>query len=107
MKNKRYWIIHMFIMLFTISISVTVIPCGIVNVYGALGEVYSSVTIEVEKETQLANDEVSEARKTKGINIYNVWFILCIIVLYISFVEYVIRLPRGDTIVTLKVRMDN
>lgn len=107
MNNKKHWIIHLFIMLFTISISVAIVPCGVVNVYGALGEVYSSVTVEAEKETQLARAEVSKARKTKGINIYNLWFIICVAVLYISFVEYVIRLPRGDTIVTLKVRMDN
>ena len=107
MKNKKHWIIHLFIMLFIISISVAIVPCGVVNVYGALGEVYSSVTVEAEKETQLARAEVSKVRKTKGINIYNVWFIICVTVLYISFVEYVIRLPRGDTIVTLKVRMDN
>ena len=107
MKNRRQWIIHLFIMLFTISVSVAIVPCGVVNVYGALGEVYSSVSIEAEKDALLNKEEVSKARKVKGINIYNVWFILYVTVLYITFVEYAIRLPRGDTIVTLKVRMDN
>ena len=107
MKRENHWMIRFFILLFSISVSVAIIPCGVVNVYGALGEVYSSITIEVEKETQLVKAEVYKARKEKGINVYNVWFLLCVIVLYIAFIEYSIRLPRGDTIVTLKVRMDN
>ena len=107
MKTENNWMIRLFILLFSISISVAIVPCGVVNIYGALGEVYSSVTIEAEKETQLVKAEVSNARKEKGINVYNVWFILCGIILWIAFVEYSIRLPRGDTIVSLKVRMDN
>ena len=107
MNNKRAWIIRLLIILFTVSISFAIVPCGVVNVYGALGEVYSSGTIEAEKETQLVKEEVSNVRKEKGINIYNVWFALCVMVLCISYVDYAIRLPRGDTIVTLKVRMDN
>ena len=107
MKRENHWMIRLFVILFSISVSVAIVPCSVVNVYGALGEVYSSVTIEAEKETQLVKEEVSKARKEKGINVYNVWFILCVTVLYIPFVEYSIRLPREDTIVSLKVRMDN
>ena len=107
MKKKQDWMMRLFILLFSISVSVAIVPCGVVNIYGALGEVYSSVTIEAEKETQLVKEEVSKARKEKGINVYNVRFVLCAIVLDIAFVEYSIRLPRGDTIVSLKVRMDN
>lgn len=107
MKRENHWMMRLFILLFSISVSVAIVPCGVVNIYGALGEVYSSVTIEAEKETQLVKEVVSKARKEKGVNIYNVWFLLGVIVLYIAFSEYIIRLPRGDTIVTLKVRMDN
>lgn len=107
MKRKNHWMMRLFILLFSISISVAIVPCGVVNVYGALGEIYSSVAIENEKETQQVKIEVSKARKEKGINIFNIWFILWVMVVYISYVEYVIHLPRGDTIVTLKVRMDN
>ena len=107
MKRENHWMLRLFILLFSISVSVAIVPCGVVNVYGTLGEVYSSVTIEAEKETQLVKEEVSKVRKEKGINVYNVWFTICVMVLCISYVEYEIRLPRKDTIVTLKVRMDN
>ena len=106
MKKENHWIIRLFILLFSISVSVAIVPCGGVNIYGTLGEVYSSVTIEAEKETQFVKEEVFKARK-KGINVYNVWLVLGVIALYVAFVEYVIRLPRRDTVVTLKVRMDN
>ena len=103
MKKENHWMIRLFIFLFSISVSAAIMPCGVVNIYGALGEVYSSVTIEAEKEIEQVKAEVSKARKEKGINVYNVWFILCVIVLRIAVTEYSIRLPRGDTIVTLKV----
>jgi len=107
MKSKHDWMMRLFILLFSISVSVAIIPCGVVNIYGTLGEVYSSVAIETENEAQLVKEEVSKARKDKGINVYNVWFLLGAMVLCISYVEYAMRLPGGDTIVTLKVRMDN
>ena len=107
MKRENHWMMRLCIVLFSISVSVAIVPCGIVNVYGALGEKYSSVAIEIEKETQQVKTEVSKVKKEKGINIFNIWFTLYVTVLYISYVEYSIRLPRGDTIVTLKVRMDN
>ena len=107
MNNRKHWIIRLFIIFFTLSISVAVIPCGVINVYGPLGEVYSSTSIEAETENEQIKSETSKYQKIKGINIFNIWFILCIIVMYISFFEYVIRLPRADTIITLKVRMDN
>ena len=107
MKRENHWMMRLFILLFSISVSVAIVPCGGANVYGALGELYSSETIEAGKETQIVKEEFSKARKEKGINVYNVWFVLCVMVLYISFIKYAIRLPRGDTIVTLKVRMDN
>ena len=107
MKKENQWMRCLFFLLFSISVSVAIVPCGVVNIYGALGEVYSSITIEAEKEIQLVKAEAFKTRKEKGINVYNVWFVLCVIVLYIAFVDYSIRLPRGDTIVSLKVRMDN
>lgn len=107
MKRKNHWMMRLFILSFSISISVAIVPCGVVNVYGVLGEIYSSVAIETENETLQVKTEVFKARKEKGINIFNIWCILWVMVVYISYVEYVIHLPRGDTIVTLKVRMDN
>ena len=82
MKRENHWMMRLFILLFSISMSIAIVPCGVVNVYGAVGEVYSSVTIEAEKEAQIVKEEFSKDRKEKVINVYNVWFILCVIVSY-------------------------
>ena len=51
---------------------------------------------------------VFENRKQiKGINIYNILFEVLICVICMIYIQYMFRLPREDTIITFKVRMDN
>ena len=47
------------------------------------------------------------AKQIKGINIYNIWFEVLICVICMIYIQYIFRLPREDTIITFKVRMDN
>ncbi len=109
MSKKKYWIFQLFYMLFTISISVAVLPCGIIMVHGLFGEI-TTYTIAEDKEQEIVDSKFLEREKVqtvKGINIFNLWFEILIIVICISFCSNLVKLPRGDTIVTLKVRMDN
>lgn len=109
MDKKKYWIIRLFFVLFTMSVSVTILPCGIINVHGLFGEVTTYVVVE-DKEQEIVNIKDIEHKKiltVKGINIFNIWFEILITVVCISFCANLIQLPRGDTIVTLKVRMDD
>lgn len=41
--------VRLFILLFPRSVPLTIVPCGVVNVYGAVGEVYFCVEIEAER----------------------------------------------------------
>lgn len=109
MNKRKDWIIRLFLALFTLSVSVTVIPCGIVNARGLFGEITSSIVQEDEARIveNTGSRQLQKATKARGSNIFNIWFELMIAVICISFVAYMIRLPRGDTIITLKVRMDN
>ncbi len=99
---------RLLIFLFTVSVSVTVLPCGIINSYGLFGEITSS-TITDDKDSEISDESrVFEIKnQTKGINIINIWFEIRIFIVCMIFAEYILRLPRGDTIVTLKVRMDD
>ena len=109
MDKKKYWIIRLFIVLFTMSVSVAILPCGIINVHGLFGEVTTYVVVE-DKEQEIVSIKDVDHKKVqtaKGINILNIWFELLITVVCISFCANLIKLPRGDTIVTLKVRMDD
>lgn len=106
---KKSWIIRLFLILFTLSISMTVSPCGVMNTYGLFGEITGSFISE-DKEQSVAEvtiKGVEKNRKVKGINIFNIWFEILVLVICICFITYLIKLPRGDTIITLKVRMDN
>ena len=99
---------RLFVLLFTVSISVTVIPCNSINVIGLFGEIRSSSVINDNKIHGAIEKQVYiKAHKNKGINIFNIWYELWYSIVCIIFIMYLSRLPRGDTIITLKVRMDN
>ena len=109
MDKKKYWIFGLFFVLFTMSVSVAILPCGIINVHGLFGEVTTYVVVEDKEQEIVSIKDVDniKVQTVKGINILNIWFELLIIVVCISFCANLIKLPRGDTIVTLKVRMDD
>lgn len=107
--NRKHWIIRLFLVFFTLSVSVTVIPCGVINAYGLFGETTVSFIGE-DKDKTIINETaktINKNQKIKGINILNIWFELFVIVICSRFIGYLIKLSRGDTIVTLKVRMDS
>ena len=39
MDKKKYWIIRLFFVLFTMSVSVAILPCGIIKVHSLFGEI--------------------------------------------------------------------
>ena len=108
MKEKKQWLIRLFIILFFVSISVAVLPCGIINTHGLFGEITSSTITNDDDNSSFQESRVFENRKQiKGINIYNIWFEVLICVICMIYIQYMFRLPREDTIITFKVRMDN
>lgn len=109
MEKKKKWILRLFLIFFTMSVSVAVLPCGIINCYGLFGEATTCV-VDEEKEQEIINIkhiDSEKAQTAKGANIFNIWFEILTAVACICFCAGLVRLPRGDTIVTLKIRMDN
>ena len=109
MDRRKYWRLRLFFVLFTMSVSVAILPCGIINVHGLFGEVTAHVIVEDKEQEIIGIKDVvyKKVQTAKGINILNIWFELLIIVVCIIFCANLFKLPRGDTIVTLKVRMDD
>ena len=109
MGRKKYWILRLFIVLFTISVSVAILPCGIINVHGLFGEVTAHVIIEDKEQENISIKDIGhkKVQTAKGINILNIWFELLVTVVCIGFCANLMKLPRGDTLVTFKVRMDD
>ena len=106
-KKKRI-IIRLFTALFAVSVSAAVIPGGIINAYGLFGEVkaFAATEKQQEQENEAAINE-AKAFHAKGTNLFNIWFKLLGIIVCLIAGVYIIKLPRGRTIVTLKVRMDD
>lgn len=109
MDRRKHWALRLFCVLFTLSVSAAVLPCGIINVHGLFGEVNSSIIIEDTRQEicDLESKDHKKVQNEKGVNIFNVWFEISAAVLCVSFCANLVKLPRGDTIITLKVRMDN
>ena len=109
MDRKKYWILRLFFMLFAMSVSAAILPCGIINVHGLFGEAAAYVIVE-DKEQEIVRIKDADHKKVqtvKGLNIPNIWFELLMTVVCISLCANLIQLPRRDTIITLKVRMDD
>lgn len=45
MDKKKYWIIRLFFVLFTMSVSVAILPCGIINVHSLFGEITTYICL--------------------------------------------------------------
>ena len=74
MGKKKYWIIRLIFVLFIMSVSVTVFPCGIINVHGLFGEIIAS-TVSEDREQEIVNIKSighEKVKTTKGLNIENV-----------------------------------
>lgn len=107
MKNNKRWLM-LGILLFSVFVSTTVLPYSIVNTFGLFGEITSSAVAEDKESETVDERQVHElSKQVKRINIYNIWFEVWICIICMIFIAYMIRLPRGDTIVSLKVRMDD
>ena len=107
---KKYnWMLRLFLVLFTLSISATILPCEVVCARGLFGEITATVVVQdTEQEiTENRSEHQEKVHKAKVLAIFNPWFEQWIAVELISFSEKVMKLPREDTIVALSVRMDN
>ncbi len=108
MNKKQRFLLRLFILHFTVSVSVTVIPCNSTNIIGLFGEIKSSTVTENNQFHEALEKQIyMKSRKNKGINIINIWYELWCSIVCMIFIKYLSRLPRGDTIITLKVRMNN
>lgn len=108
MEKKKRWLLRLFILLFSASVSIAVLPSNIVNVYGLFGEITSSsVTEDKDSEIVDVRQIYKLSKLIKGINIYNIWFEVLESILCMIFIVYMLRLPKGNTIISLKVRIDD
>ena len=108
MNKKHQFLLRLFILLFTVSVSVTIIPYSSIYTLGLFGKIKSSTVTEDSNFVEELEKQVCiKFHKQKGINIINIWYELWCSIICLIFIMYNGKLPRGDTVVTLKVRMDD
>lgn len=106
-KGKRYFL-RLFILLFTISVAVPTFSAVWINSYGLFGEVKSSIILkEASEEFSDISSKMNIRKAVKGINVWNKWFWLWVMVVCLSLTICIYNLPKEDTIVSKKVRMDD
>ena len=107
--DKKNFMLRLFIVLYTISVSTTIMPCGIVNIHGLFGELKSSVVAEESRPLveETEKQVLAKENRVKGTNIFNAGLYIVIIILCLIFRLYAKSLPPENTIVTFKVRMNN
>lgn len=64
MKEKKQWLIRLFIILFSVSVSVAVLPCGIINTHGLFGEITSSTITSDDEYSEFSRESCFRKQKT-------------------------------------------
>lgn len=87
MKTENHWMIRLFILLFSISVSVAIVPCGVVNIYGALESlIYDSLNISKLENSTLKQDvRKVTIKENKGMSAEGLGKIYVLAVMYVVF----------------------
>ncbi|SEW22632.1 hypothetical protein [[Clostridium] fimetarium] len=104
-KLKRL-LIRLLIVLFTVSISVAIIPSGILILQGFFGEV--KIAVVEERETAQEQQDIQRTINLKeNIRIFNIWLLIIITILLLRFIIHSSKAPPHQTLVSIRVRMDD
>lgn len=84
------------------------ISCNYVPSYGLFGELKPLVVVSENKEEIFeVSSRINIHRKQKGKNIFNLWFYYLEFIIYLRLLARSIKLPKANTIVAQKVKMNN
>ena len=110
LTNNQYklkcLLIRLLIMLFTASISVAIIPGGILILQGLFGEV--KIAVAEDRETaQEQHDKQQNIKLEETIRVFNIWLLIIIEILVLRFIIHSLKAPPHQTLVSIRVRMDD
>lgn len=109
MNRKKQTAFRLFVVLFMIFIFAPASSSTIILSYGLLGQVKSVLVSEnqVQIQEQKNKADQNNIESQKDIQIFNIWLLILAIILYIKYALYGLRLPRKNTLVLMKVCIDN
>ncbi|WP_029503522.1 hypothetical protein [Lachnoclostridium phytofermentans] len=112
--SSKKFIYRIFILLFMIDISFSVIPSGIIQSYGLFGELTSNVAVEKQERSILSKSikySIKKRYKPKPVReqmkLEYEWLLLVIIIILIKYLMSGVILSKVKTPVVMRVRMNN
>ncbi len=107
MKKNSYCLMRLFL-LFALLVIVPINSYICIPSYGMFGELKTVVAADENKE-EIAevSSKVTVQKKQKGKNILNLWLTILIYIVCLRLLVHSIKLPKNETIVAKKVRMNN
>lgn len=107
-KKNSYCLMRLLFLLFALYVTVPSIPYSYVPGYGLFGELKSWVVVNENKEEILeVSSKITVQKKQKGKNIFNLWLFILAYIACLRLLAHSVKLPKADTIVAKKVRMNN
>lgn len=99
---------RLFLLLFTLYVTVPIISYSYVPSYGLFGELKFLVVANENKEEILeVSSRIIVQRKQKCNNIFNLWLLVLVYISCLRLLTRSIKFSKIDTIVTEKIRMNN
>ncbi len=107
MKKNSYCLMRLFL-LFALLVIVPINSYICIPSYGLFGELKTVVVADENKE-EIAEvfSKVTVQKKQKGKNILNLWLKILTYIVCLRLLVHSIKLPKNETIVAKKVRMNN
>lgn len=107
-KKNNHCLMRLFLLLFTLYVTVPIISYTYVLSYGLFGELKSLVVANENKEEILeVSSRINVQRKQKGNNIFNLWLLVLAYITCLRLLTRSNKFKKIDTIVTKKIRMNN
>ena len=102
-------IMRLAILCFMAQISASILYGGLIYYHGLFGELREAIVVHDNRsdEQEVLSQSTQKQRKEKGCNVYNLWFLLLAVLVCICYEVYCVKNPPLETIVELKVRMNN
>lgn len=107
MTGKNSYCLMGLLLLFTLFVTIPY-ACTYVPVYGLFGELKTAAVVnENREESAEVSSKLTVRKKQKGENKFNVWFFISADIACLRLLAHDINLPKTDTIVAKKVRMNH
>ncbi|MDE5909960.1 MAG: hypothetical protein K2H52_14640 [Lachnospiraceae bacterium] len=108
MTRKNSYCLMRLLLLFALFVTIPINSYTYVPSYGLFGELKTLIVAnENKEEIEEVSSRVTVQKKQKGKNILNLWLLILAYIACLRLLAHSIRLPKTDTIIAKKVRMNN